>query len=171
MCRYLLETQQAIPGITNVKGSTCTGKKTIPYSNVFGDYSLPKGVERKIIHLLRKKRLLIGCSSHVTPNHSHYAWSFMDKQNQSAPLVSFSSPVHGDTDQSNLLRADCFSLLGCFIYVDYLCQKFRKRFKAVHILCNNTAAISSATQDFPLSAKTVFMDDGDVKAEHRHFFK
>ena len=45
-------------------------EKKQPYSNVFGDYSLPKGVERKIIHLLRKKRLLIGCSSHVTPYHS-----------------------------------------------------------------------------------------------------
>ena len=132
---------------------------------------MPNEVERKIVHLLRKKRLLIGCSSHVTPNDSYFAWSFIDKHNQSTPLVSFSSPVHGDTDQSSLLRADCFSLLGYLIHVDYLCRKFRKRFKAVHIVCNNTAAISSATQGSPLSAKTVFMDGGDVKAELRHHFK
>ena len=74
-----------------------------PYESSFGNTTLPKSIKHKIMKLARKKRLLIGCDGSVKNGVGSFAGGVMDRNNQTAPLICFIAPLHGDFDQSTPL--------------------------------------------------------------------
>ena len=121
--------------------------------------------------MLRKKRLIFGSYGSEDNGIGKFAWSLLDVNNLSTPLIIFLAPVHGDTDQVTAIRAELFGLFACLHYIHYIVTKFKLKPAHLPVFSYCTNAILAATQPFFISCKTVTGDDTDIRAELRHIYK
>ena len=141
------------------------------YSSILGDVNIPRSITRKVAKLIRKGRLIIGSDGSEKEGIAHFAWGLLDLENMTTPFYTFKTPVHGDVDQATPLRAEILGLFACFQFIDSIISKYRlQRYKIpVYSDCQN--AILAAITPFFISCKSVFNDDGDIRAELRTWYK
>lgn len=87
-------------------------KKANPYQLTFGDTTLPRSLEKKIVKLIKRKQVIIGCDGSVKHGVGAYVYGILNKEQQKSPLIQYLTPLHGDLDQSTPLRAEMMALLG-----------------------------------------------------------
>ena len=104
-------------------------KKTIdPFDNFFENHLLPPAMEKKIIKLLKKNRLIYGSDATVMDGLGGFAWGIMDKQNSSSLLLKSHAPVHGTAEQTHSTSGELFGLLGCMRHISYLKKSIQPNF-------------------------------------------
>ena len=142
------------------------------YDGSFGNTTLPKSIINKLMKLARKKCLLIGCDGSVKNGVGSFSWGVLDRDNQTAPLLSFLAPLHGDFDQSTPLRSELYGLLGAL----HLTNDIGSRLKhlpadSIKIYSDYQNAINPAKKHHQIAVKSIFADDADIKAEVRSLYK
>jgi hypothetical protein len=97
------------------------------YSLCLPNHILPYRLEKKIVKLLRKHRLIYGSDASVKDGRGSFAWGIMDRQNPTSTLIQFNAQLHGDSDQIHSTRGEMFGLLACMKHIEYIKQKFKIR--------------------------------------------
>lgn len=95
-----------------------------PFKLFFEPHELPKAMEKKIVKLLRKNRLIYGSDATVNEGLGGFAWGIMDTTNDSSILLKSHSPLHGNPAQTHSTRGELFGLLACLRHISYLKSKF-----------------------------------------------
>ena len=139
---------------------------TNQYASSFGNTTLPISIKHKIMKLARKKRLLIVCDGSVKNGVGSFAWGVLDQDNQTAPLISFLAPLHGDFDQSTPLQSELYDLLGALRLANDICINLKNLpADSIKIYPDCQNAINPAKKNHQIAVKSIFADDSDIKAE------
>ena len=86
-------------------------------------------------------------------------------------MIQFFTPLHGDIDQSTPLRAEMMALLGSLRLVLKLSKRHKLPKDCIRIYTDCKNAILPAIKKYQLTARDIFADDSDVKAELRSTYK
>lgn len=81
--------------------------------DVFLTSDLPPLVTRRLLHLWRKKQLILGCDESIKMGMGSFAWGFFDWTKTKTPVLSYSAPLHGNYDQSTPIRSELFGICAC----------------------------------------------------------
>ena len=142
------------------------------YESSFGNTTLPKSIINKLMKLARKRRLLIGCDGSVKNGVGSFSWGVLDRDNQTAPLLSFLAPLHGDFDQSTPLRSELYGLLGALRLTNDIGSRLKHLpADSIKIYSDCQNAINPAKKHHQIAVKSIFADDADIKAEVRSLYK
>ena len=144
--------------------------ETVNYFKPFYEnHELPRKVEKKILRLMKKKRLIYGSDASVNEDFfGSFAWGISDKYNENNTLIKFHAPVHGDTDQIHSTRGELFGILGCMQHISYILQKYKTTIKhKITIFTDSQSSIDIANAHTSVTYKNTFEDDIDIKTEVR----
>ena len=144
-----------------------------PYKSFFENHTLPKQVEKKIVRLIKKRRLIYGSDASVNDKfQGSFAWGILDKSNENNIFVKYNAQVHGDRDQIHSTRGELFGILGCMRHIDYILTKYKPILKKkIPIYTDSKSSIQIAKTPLYLSYKNAFCNDADIKAEVRSMFE
>ena len=81
-------------------------KKEDLFDQFFGTSELPPSINRKLIKLWKKKRLMMGCDGSRKMDMGSFAFCFFDWINPSGPIITFATPLYGDYDQVTPMRSE-----------------------------------------------------------------
>lgn len=143
------------------------------YKPFFEKHVLPKKLEKKIVKLIKKKRLVYGSDASVNEHfYGSFAWGIQDIKNENYTLIKSHAPVHGDVDQIHSTRGELFGILACLRHIHYLLDKYKFTVKKkIKIVTDSKSSIQIARSPMYVSYKNTFDDDADIKAEVRTLYK
>ena len=138
------------------------------YNTILPNHQLPTKVEKKIVTLIKKNRLLYGSDASIKNNKGSFAWGILDRQNITSPLIQYHAHIHGDEEQVHSTQGELFGLLACMRHILYLKNKYkvfiRKQIK-IFIYTGSTSSITIATKNPILSSKSALDNDSDIKCK------
>jgi len=145
-----------------------------PYQSFFESHILPYRVEKKIVRLLKKGRLLYGSDATFKDGCGAFAWGVYDKSNPKAALIKYHAPLHGNEHQNHSTRGELFGLFGCMRHIHYLQEKYKFSARTkipIYIYTDSASSISIIKKKFHLSSTTCVENDSDIKTEVRTVYK
>ena len=144
------------------------------FDEFFESHVLPDKLEKKIVKLIKKNRIIYGSDATFDKGYGAFAWRILDKDNNNNTLVKYHSPLHGCPSQNHSTRGELFGILGCLRHISYLHHKYkfpvRKKVR-VYIYTDSSASISILKGKNFLSTSSAVEDDYDIKAEVRHAYR
>lgn len=90
---------------------------------IFGTADIPLSIVRKILHLWKKKQLIVGCYGSRKKGTGSFAWDFFDWTSPQQPILPSSVPLHGDSEQSTPLRSEFFGICACLCQIYTMSNK------------------------------------------------
>ena len=146
---------------------------TTVYNKFFESNDSPHSLEKKILKLMKKNRLLYGSDASVNDDgRGAFAWGIKDRDNPNHMLICSNAPIHGDIDQIHSTRGEMFGVLGCIRHIKHIMEKFKwKPKQKIPIYTDSSSTIQIAQNPFYLSFKNTFDDDVDIKTELRTHYK
>ena len=143
------------------------------YTKFFGSNANPPSLEKKLIKLIKKNRLMYGSDASVNDDgKGAFAWGIKDRDNPDHMLIQAHAPIHGEADQIHSTRGEMFGVLACIRHIQYVLSKLNHKPKhKIPIYTDSASTIQIAKNPFYLTSKNTFDDDVDIKTELRTHYK
>ena len=137
------------------------------------NHELPRRLEKKIVKLIKKHRLIYGSDASTKNNRESFAWGILDQDNPNSTLIQFSAHLHGDEEQVHSNCGELLGLLATTNHINYIRLKYNLHIQnriQLFIYTNSAASIPIATNKFYLTSKTALENDIDIKSEVRKLY-
>ena len=69
-----------------------------PLNLFFENHNLPKRMEKKIVRLMKKNRIMYGSDASVKDGSGGFTWGLMETENSHHMLAKSNAPIHGNAE-------------------------------------------------------------------------